>query len=584
MAFTATIATLILAQTPPPLQARESKGKALTDTTAVRTPQGNQESVTVAINQSRVIKLRSPVARVSVANPEIADLLVLNPQQVFVVGKKIGTTNMMLWDAKDQLRESLLLEVTPDLEQLKTRLHQVMPNERVQVRSAQGTIVVSGEVSSPTKAEAAIKLAESYAASGGAGGAGGGGQSLAAPLMGGMGAGTAAGAGAGAAGGQSTVLNMLQVGGSQQVMLEVKIAEVQRSLVRQLDMNFSGFYNGGGFKMGTLTGGGYAFPNATFPLTQTVNSLTGTGTGNLLNSGAAGTLNNFTQLNSNGNLGNTYSTTSTTTTNASTLNPRLGTNVPAFAVPLAGALNNKGIFAQYLGGNFLLNAYIDAAKETGLVRILAEPNLTTLSGQEAKFQAGGEYPYQTVQATTSGAPVYTTDFKQYGIGLIFVPVVLDSGVISLKVNLSVSELDYANTNPVTEIPALRTRSANATVEIKTGQTISIAGLISEDLRESINRFPGIGDIPVLGMLFSSQYFQKRQSELVMFVTPRLANAFDPQQAKLPTDNFVEPSDLEFYLLGRTQGRKPQVGNQAPAPTGALGPDKSGSEGAFGHDL
>ena len=182
--------------------------------------------------------------------------------------------------------------------------------------------------------------------------------------------------------------------------------------------------------------------------------------------------------------------------------------------------------------------------------------------------------------------VYTTEFKQYGVIVMFVPVVLDSGVISLKVNLSVSELDYSNINPTTGVPALRTRSAKSTVEIKSGQTISIAGLISEDLRESINRLPGLGEIPILGMLFSSQRFQKRQTELIMFVTPQLARSIDPQQAKLPTDNFVEPSDLEFYLLGRMQGRKPRVDNAppSPAPAGTLGPDKTGSEGVFGHDL
>jgi pilus assembly protein CpaC len=563
-----------------PLIARDHNGRSATGETVVTTTQGQPESTTVAVNQSRVIKLRTAVARVSVANPEIADLLVLDPQQIYVVGKKIGTTNIMLWDDKEQLRGSLRLEVTPDLEELKTRLHQIMPNEKIQVRSAQGTIVVSGEVSSPSKVEAAVKIAEGYAGTGGGG-------SGAAPAGGGGGS-------------QSPVLNMIQVGGSQQVMLEVKIAEITRDLLKRLDVNFSGFYNGGGFKMGTLNPGNYTFPATRFLTTDTTGTqssqYTSTANGTGSSSGNfTGTLDsnlsrsygvNSTTTSANGtDIANSNTNTSNlnTTQYYSTINQRLGAyGIPAYGVPLSQVLNSKAIFAQFIGGNFLLNSYIDAAKNQGMAKILAEPNLTTLSGQEAKFLAGGQYPYATLQSNPGAGYVYTTEFKDYGIGLNFIPVVLDSGVISLKVNVTASELDYTNYNRLTENPGLRMRNANATVEIKTGETISIAGLISEDLRNSIDRFPGLGDIPILGILFRSQEFKKRQTELVIFVTPRLARAFDPQKAKLPTENFVEPNDLEFYLLGRIQGHKPQAPDNTPVRT--LGPDKTGSEGTFGHDL
>jgi pilus assembly protein CpaC len=185
-----------------------------------------RESVTVALNQSRVINLRSQAARVSVANPEIADILVIDPRQVYVVGKQLGTTNVVLWDANDKVSGTINLEVTPDLDLLKTRLHEVLPGERVQVRSAQGAIVVSGEVSSRDKAEAAVQLAQSFANA--------------------------------ASGGEdkAKVLNLIQIGGSQQVMLEVKVAEISRSLSKRLDINFTSFYNGGSVKIGTVGGAG----------------------------------------------------------------------------------------------------------------------------------------------------------------------------------------------------------------------------------------------------------------------------------------------------------------------------------------
>jgi pilus assembly protein CpaC len=210
---------------------------------------------------------------------------------------------------------------------------------------------------------------------------------------------------------------------------------------------------------------------------------------------------------------------------------------------------------------------------------LAEPNLTTLSGQEAKFISGGEFPIPV----PNGDFGITVEFKEYGVGLVFLPIVLDSGLVSLKVNVTVSELvednsvalgfaeGLSSTNFF--IPALTKRAANATVEVPSGQTIAIAGLINEKLRESVDKFPGIGDLPILGPLFRSQEFIKGQSELVIFVTPRLAAPFSPDLVKLPTDAFVEPNDTEFYLMGKLEGGNPQ-----------MGPDKSGAEGKFGHEL
>jgi pilus assembly protein CpaC len=484
----------------------------------------NREHVTVALNQSRVITLRGTTARVSVANPEIADILVIDPRQVYVVGKQLGTTNVVLWDEGDRVRGMISVEVTHDLELLKTKLHQLMPRERIQVRSAQGSIVVSGEVSSPEKAAAAVRLAESFAKTSARGGGGGSEQD------------------------KSNVLNLIQVGGAQQVLLEVKVAEIARTLVKRLDVNFTSLYNGGSIKIGTV-GGGASFPDAIFkdPVLGDVRIPIFSDRG------------------------------------------MWGPAIPEFS-PNEATIAEKGIFAQSLSGNFLFNLVIDAAKNNGLAKILAEPNLTTLSGQEAKFLAGGEFPIPVPQdfGTT------TIEYKEFGVGLQFVPYVLDSGVISLKVNVTVSDLTNANSLVLNVaqaegqsgqffIPALTKRSANSTVEVKSGQTIAIAGLINESLRENVDKFPGLGSLPLIGVLFRSQQYVKGQTELVIFVTPRLARSFNPQYVKLPTDSFVEPNDLEFYLLGRLQGRK-YPANERHATGGGMAPDRAGSEGHFGHDL
>lgn len=478
----------------------------------------NREHLEVALNQSRVIVQQTAATRVSVANPEIVDIVVLNPRQVYVVGKQLGTTNLVLWDDKDQVRGMLRLEVTHDLDLLKTKMHQLLPGERIQVRSSQGSIVVSGQVSSPSNAAAAVQLAESFAQSAG---------------------GTD----------KPTVLNMLQVGGSQQVMLEVKVAEISRTLTKRLDINFTSYFTDGSLQIGTV-GGGARFPDAIFKpgdfrLPQFPFDQSGSG-----------------------NLG------------------MWGPAVPEFA-PNRGVIEDKGLFLSSLSGNFLFNLVIDAAKDQGLAKILAEPNLTTLSGQQARFLAGGEFPIPVPQAFGTT----TIEYREFGVGVQFVPVVLDSGVISMTLNVTVSDLTTQNalilptgaagTNFV--IPALTKRTANSTVEIQSGQTIAIAGLINETLRENVNKFPGLGDVPVVGMLFRSQEFIKGQTELVIFVTPRLARSFDPTLVKLPTDSFVEPNDQEFYLMGRLKARPPE--KHAGFETGGgMGPDKTGSEGQFGHDL
>ncbi len=469
-----------------------------------------RQSVNVPLHKSIVLKLPKSVGQVSVANPELVDMLVINSHEIYLVGKRLGTTNAIVWDRQKRVQEIIGLQVTHDLAGLKQKLHHFLPEENIQVASSQESIVLSGEVSCPQKMSAALDLAKTY-------------------LMDEQ--------NNGQKDKSEQLLNLLQIGGAQQVLLEVKVAEISRSLVRRLDIDFNAFSNHSSWKFGAVNGG------ATFPDAIISDPTLGDVRVPVFNSESV-----------------------------------WGPAVNEFA-PNQSGIEDTGLYMQYLSGHFLFELVVDAAKNKGLAKVLAEPNLTTLSGQEAKFISGGEFPIPVPQ-TDGGV---TVQFKEYGVGLVFVPVVLDSGLVSLKVNVSVSELaddnalrlgfaeGLSSTNYF--IPALSKRAANATVEVPSGQTIAIAGLISENLRENVRKFPGLADIPILGALFRSQEFVKGQTELVIFVTPRLAKAFDGELAKLPTDDFVEPSDTEFYLLGKMEGRHP-----------SLGPDKTGTEGKFGHEF
>lgn len=458
----------------------------------------NVSSIQVPIYKSRVLATRAPVKKVSVGNAEVADILITSPTQLYLLGRTLGSTNVMLWDNRNRLIDSLDIEVVHDLSGLKAKLHELLPNETIEVFSAQGALVLRGQVSSATAMDTAVKLGRTYTAQTASVVQGEGEAAVAAPSK------------------SLDVINLLTVGGSQQVMLEVKVAEVQRSLVKSLGVRFNALdfgsssrWSGGGANNG-LTPGGVILP-----------------AGTLLGSG-------------------------------------------------------RGLFAQFLSEEFLFNVALDAAKDNGSAKVLAEPTLTTLTGQQAEFISGGEFPIPV--ANEDGI---TIEFKEFGVGVKFLPVVLDSGRINLSLNVSVSEISNTNSlqldagldsvlgNVVQIIPSLTKRSAQSTVELGDGQTITIAGLISENTRDNLSRFPGLGDIPVLGHLFRSQQFQNNETELVILVTPHIAKPVNAKTVRLPTERIVEPSDLDFYLLGKTKG--PGTGRAVPVSLGVSG-------GSFGHGL
>jgi len=489
------------------------------------------ESVSVPLNKSRLVQLGSRARKVSVGSPEVADILILRSDQIYVLGKKLGTTNVIVWDARDQLVAVLDVEVTHDLNALKAKIYEFLPGEEIKVQSSQNKLVLSGQVSTAEKMNTAMQLAQTFVTTESKG----------------------ADKNKPAAPDASSVINMMSIGGAQQVMLEVTVAEVQRSLVRQFDSNFLFTRNGGSFTYGGVSGG------ATFPDLLVADPVLG-----------------------------------------DVRVPVFGSNNGALAgsamkeVLTNPAIDNKGLFGSYLSGNALFNVAFNIAKQNGMAKVLAEPTLISLSGSKADFLSGGEFPVPVPDDDG-----LTIEYKEFGVGLQFQPTVLDSDRINLNLDVAVSELSNANAvtiNPgSTEsnfvIPSLTKRSAKTTVELGNGQTIGIAGLLNENLTDFVEKLPGLGDIPVLGQLFRSQQFRKGETELVILVTPRLAKPIRREDVTLPTDNFVEPSDVDYYLLGKmSRLEKPKLATTEPvmsdepdAPTGNPAA-QSGMEGQFGHDL
>lgn len=466
----------------------------------------------VPLYKSTVVSVGGAIKQVAVGNPGVADVLVLRRSQLYIVAKAPGSTNITAWDANGALIAGFDVEVTHDLDLLKSKLHQLLPGDKVSVYSAQEKIVLTGEVGSTARADAAVQLAESFlpecivAES-----------SAADSKLKSGGGGSACKKGA--------IINLLQVGGAQQVMLKVTVAELARSVVKRLDANLN-ILNFGQRLSGGAVNGGSAFPDA---------------------------------IDANGLV------------TPIGVRPNLVGPAIDMMTPSTPSIDGPGAFLSYLDGDFFLQAVLDVSRRNGTAKILSEPTLTTLTGREAQFLSGGEFPIPVPQGGADGGST-TIEFKEFGVGLRFTPLVLDSGRINMTLNVSVSDLNADNgivlrasgASNVFSIPSLSKRSASGTVELADGQTMGIAGLINDNMRDFVTKFPGLGDLPVIGALFRSQEFVTGRSELVIFVTPHLAKPIARADVRLPTDGFVEPKDYEFYLLGRTES-----GHKGPARSGRL---------------
>lgn len=485
----------------------------LTMSSSVLAATQSGETVTVPHHKSTFVELVGKASRVSLGDPDVLDIVMLKADELFLIGKKLGSTNLMAWDSRGQLIESINIEVTHDVNNLKSKLFEIMPDETVNVQSAQNRLILSGQVSSLEKMNLALRLAETYAA------------------------GQAADSETGSRNSQASrtgVVNLMTIGGAQQVMLEVTVAEVQRSLIRRFGTNFNFLQNNGKFSIGgTSAGGGIG----AFPAIQP-------GGSNLI--------------------------------------------APVFS---SSAVESTGLLSSFIDGNTLFTLALDVAKETGVAKVLAEPNLTALSGSNAEFLAGGEFPIPV-----PGDDGITIQYKEYGVGVKFTPTVLSDKQINLNLAVDVSEiaastslsLNASGTNATYYIPPITRRSASSTIELADGQTLGIAGLLSENVRDSASKVPGLGEVPVLGQLFGSQEYISGETELVILVTPRLAKPIDRSKIKLPTDAFVEPNDLKYYLLGKGAyiAKPDDVHRAEQNDYQALETDSSrgGSEGSFGHEM
>jgi len=424
--------------------------------------------------KSVIKRFCTPASQVTVGDPKVANVVVPNAGEVVIVARSVGTTNLIV-SGRDKRSTVIDIAVGLDTAVLRSQFDTLFPQEKdIRIGSSGNALILSGMVSDAAVASQLVELAGAFQAAAAPSGADAGAGS---PSPAGVGAPAAAAGGAPTESAGAKVLNMLSIAAPQQVMLEVKIAEVSKSLVDQL-----------GAKAGySKTNGSWTY-----------------GVVSSLLSGGAG---------------------------------RIG-----------------GV------GAGIKELTIDGEKRDGLVKILAEPNVMAVSGQEASFLAGGKIFIPVAQSSGNGTPTITLEEKEYGVAVKFMPTVLAGGRINLRVAPEVSELNRegigiaAGTGGATAIlPSFTTRRASTTVQLLDGQSFAIGGLIRNNVTSNIKRFPFLGEVPVLGTLFRSSDFQNDRTELVFIVTPRLAKPMEAVPA-LPTDHYVQPSRAEFLLGGQHEGK------------------------------
>lgn len=414
--------------------------------------------IDVEINKGQMIRLDRTAHSIMVADPGIADVQVISPRLVYVQGKKVGETSIFAIDAHDTTILNTVVNVTHNISKMQSALKQVMPDANIEFSTIDGGLMMRGDVASPMEAESIKNLASSFI------------------------------------GAQEKLINMLNVEGSDQIMLQVKVAEVSRNDLKRFGVNMQHLISPGNFNFQVLQGRSFL-----------------TGAGALTRSGT-----------------------------------------------------DNSIFGRFVDGGTSASAVVDALETQGLITVLAEPSLTTTSGKKANFLAGGEYPVPSVDS--EGA--VTISYKTFGVSLDFTPTLLSRDKISLTVTPEVSTVAEVNTlqagtSVSFPVPTLQTRRATTTVELGSGQSFAIAGLLKNDRNNSVQKFPGLGELPVLGALFRSQQFRNDQSELVILVTPYIVRPAS-QKLATPLDGYVPASDIERIFKGKLYHETP-AGGDVPAP-------------------
>ena len=433
----------------------------------------------IELNAGKGVLLRLPAAasNIFVADTKIADIQLKSPRLVYVIGKTSGETNLYALGSNDQVIYNAAIAVDHNTSRVNEAIQDLMPGSDVKLTSVEGALVLTGHVATPAESDD-IKA-------------------LAGQLV-----------------GDAKVLNRVEIAGPSQVNLRVKIAEISRSVVKQLGFNWQAAVDGSNTFFGLTTGRNF--------IQDTVDSVT---------------------------------------------------NQPIRKF-LPGTDGASSLAGRWQTGNLDLNGLIDALETNGLVSVLAEPNLTAMSGEAASFLAGGQFPIPIPQERG----VTTIQYKNFGVGLTFTPTVLSGDRINLKVNPEVSQLSSAGAvvSQGLSVPSLTTRRAETTVELGSGQSFAIAGLLQNDLSHDINKLPGLGDIPILGALFKSDGFRRNETELVIVVTPYIVRPVNAPRMALPTDGFKAPSDFERLVKGEMY--PPQPLKEAPVPSSQKGTPLVGGAG------
>lgn len=435
-----------------PIQAQSLSGGPGSGPATVRVDLGSGGATrTLALprGKSAVIELPVDVRDILITNPAVADAVLRTPRQIYVLGMTSGQTDAILFDASGRRILSLNIRVDADFGALAETINRVLPGARVQVEPIGDAVILTGMVANAGDADKAAQIALRYVSK------------------------------------PEQVLNMLSIAGKDQVMLRVRVVEVQRSVIKQLGVN--------------------------------LNAILQQGSGSI-------TLGQAANFSINGTLGGGVSVGGSYT----------GSNTPAD----------------------ILTGSIRAFERVGLVRTLAEPNLTAVSGEAARFLAGGEYPVPVNQDSSNGT--VTVEYKPFGVGLAFTPVVLSGGRISLKISTEISELTTqgaftlsgGTTGTSLTIPALTVRRAETSIELPSGGSMMIAGLIQQTTRENLDALPGVGSVPVIGSLFRSRDFLQGDTEMVVIVTAFIVDPTNPGAFQSPADGLQFASDAETLLFGR----------------------------------
>ncbi len=455
-----------------------------------------RKNIKIGLGKSVLIEFPRDVRDVMVSNPVAVDAVVLSANRVFLLARKIGEANAFFFDVNGEQFATFEVFIERETAGLESMLNRLIPGSRIKVEMLNQTVVLTGSVKNPTDSVRAANIARQFATV------------EFETVSKSAEEGTSVKKFAKAE--EEIVINMLSVEAEEQVMLKVTVAEVQRSVLKQLGVNLGGAINAGNFSTTLLT------ENA-LPLTA-----------------AAG-------------LGRLPIFGQNTKIDPQQACGGAGELCAYNQGPGANSYGNSGLTGGWGSGGNAVNHAIRALEREGLVRTLAEPNLTAVSGEPANFLAGGEYPIPVVD-TNGGLSV---TFKKFGVALAFTPIVLSEGRISLKIETEVSELSNQGAVSLSgfSIPAIRKREAKSTVELPSGGTIALAGLISEDTRQNIDGLPGIKDIPILGTLFRSRDYIKNESELVVIVTPYLVKPTSRQQLAIPTDGLAPATDMKANFLG-----------------------------------